>query len=193
MKVYFLRHGETQYNLEMRMQGWIDIPLNDKGKEQAALIREKIKERGLTFDRVYSSPLIRARQTACIVSGLDQSDLRIDDRLIEMGFGKYEGLRFEHIPEDIFELIRRTGTDAAEEVESAGSVLERTRSFLDSLKALEGTDSILCVCHGVTLRSLYSHLNLDGSSIPWELKIGNCALYESTLTDGEFSPMERIL
>ena len=193
MKVYFLRHGETQYNLEMRMQGWIDIPLNEKGISQAEEAKERIRELGIRFDTVYSSPLARAKKTASVVSGREESGLVIDDRLIEMGFGDYEGMRFERIPDDVFDLIRHAeGDEVPGNAESPVQVLSRTKSFLTDLKGRDG-ESVLCVAHGVTIRSIYAHLNGDGSSIPWEVKVGNCALFETDLLDGEYSPLVKIL
>ena len=193
MKVYFLRHGETQYNLEMRMQGWIDIPLNEKGISQAEEAKERIRELGIRFDTVYSSPLARAKKTASVVSGLEESDLIIDDRLIEMGFGDYEGLRFERIPDDVFDLIRHAeGDEVPGNAESTSQVLRRTKSFLTDLEERDG-ETVLCVAHGVTIRSIYGHLNGDGTSIPWEVSVGNCALFETDLRNGEYSPLVRIL
>ena len=76
--IYLVRHGQTDWNLEGRYQGRIDIKLNSKGIEQAKEIKEKLKE--IKFDKVFSSPLKRALETAQIIT---DNDIEIDERLIE--------------------------------------------------------------------------------------------------------------
>ncbi len=194
MTLYFLRHGETDYNLEMKMQGWIDIPLNDTGVRQAEDAGKRIRKKGIGFDMVFSSPLVRALRTAEIVTGQDRSDILVDRRLIEMGFGDYEGKRFEHIPDDVFDLIRRAPKGMVPGgAESPEEVLERTKDFLDHLKTVNGGASILCVAHGVTIRAMLSNLNRDGKSIPWAAKVGNCALFMTELRDGSYTQLRQIL
>lgn len=69
MIVYFIRHGETDFNKRCLIQGMSDIPLNDKGIQQAGIAAEWFEKQNITFDRVFASPLVRARKTAAIVSG----------------------------------------------------------------------------------------------------------------------------
>jgi broad specificity phosphatase PhoE len=64
--IYVVRHGQTDWNLEGRFQGRIDIPLNEKGKNQAKKTKEKLE--GIEFDKVFSSPLKRALETAQIIT-----------------------------------------------------------------------------------------------------------------------------
>ncbi len=93
MKIYLLRHGETEYNAERRYQGQRDIPLSTKGR--AALRRADISPA-----KVYVSPLTRARQTAAVL--FPQAELIIVPALREMNFGKFEGrnyIEMEHDPE----------------------------------------------------------------------------------------------
>jgi broad specificity phosphatase PhoE len=93
----FLRHGETDWNIEGRFQGHRDIPLNDLGRAQAhrngEAIAEHIPNVG-EFD-FFASPLVRARETMEIVRGvlgLDPATYRLDRRLMEISYGKWEGL-----------------------------------------------------------------------------------------------------
>ena len=76
--IYVVRHGQTDWNLEGRFQGRIDIPLNEKGKSQAKKTKEKLE--GIKFDKVFSSPLKRALETAKIIT---DEPIDIDDRIIE--------------------------------------------------------------------------------------------------------------
>ena len=64
--IYFVRHGQTEWNKIGKMQGHKDIELNDEGREQAQVVKEKLQ--GIKFDKVFSSPLIRATETAKIIS-----------------------------------------------------------------------------------------------------------------------------
>lgn len=84
--IYFVRHGQTDWNKIGKMQGHIDIELNNEGKQQAMIVKEKLS--GVKFDMVFSSPLKRAVETAKIIC--DQEVL-VDDRLIERCNGELEG------------------------------------------------------------------------------------------------------
>lgn len=84
--IYIVRHGQTDWNVEGKYQGRIDIELNVNGINQAKQISEKLKD--IKFDKIFSSPLKRALQTAIIISG---GDIIIDDRLIERSNGELEG------------------------------------------------------------------------------------------------------
>ena len=95
MKIYVIRHGETDYNVRRLFQGQINTDLNDTGRAQARAAAEKIRAMGLTFDRVYSSPLQRAVETVEIITGKDSSEIQTDDRLLEMNFGALEGQPFD--------------------------------------------------------------------------------------------------
>ncbi|HEY4209447.1 MAG TPA: histidine phosphatase family protein [Puia sp.] len=93
LNVYFLRHGETPFNVDgNRYCGRTDAPLTEKGKGQARLVGEQL--RGVALDGVYSSPLQRAYETA-LVAGGGGGEVVKDTRLIEVDFGKWEGLRRE--------------------------------------------------------------------------------------------------
>jgi broad specificity phosphatase PhoE len=100
--LYFVRHGETEWNRTRRIQGRTDIPLNAAGRAQAAAIARRLKEledapRSLEF---HCSPLGRARQTmAAILAafGLPDDHARIDDRLMERSFGDYDGQTWQQL------------------------------------------------------------------------------------------------
>ena len=90
-----MRHGETDWNARHLFQGQVNTSLNEKGREQARKARERVRELGLSFDCVYSSPIDRAAQTIEIVTGLDRSQIHLDDRLKEMNFGPLDETPFE--------------------------------------------------------------------------------------------------
>jgi len=98
-RLIFIRHGETDWNAEGRLQGQHDIPLNGRGRDQAASAgrdaRKYIAREGLTELRYVASPLTRTRDTMEIARGamgLDPREYALDDRLMELSFGRWEGL-----------------------------------------------------------------------------------------------------
>ena len=92
MKLYILRHGETAYNAGNLIQGTTDIPLSPEGIRQAHEAHERITVRhGLRFDKIYSSPLVRAVRTGEIVTGQSRDTFVIDRRLREIEVGPLVG------------------------------------------------------------------------------------------------------
>ena len=94
MFIYIIRHGETDLNSKGVMQGWVDEPLNESGRLLAEITGREMRTQGIRFDGCYSSPLIRAKETAEIVlreSG-NPVDILCDDRIREISFGRFEGV-----------------------------------------------------------------------------------------------------
>ena len=160
-RIYFVRHGQTDYNDEGRVQGHVDIPLNEKGIRQAGQARDFFRGNGVSFDRVYSSPLHRALKTAQIISGLQDQKIRTDARLQEMSFGVNEG----HIIKELGQSMRNLFDDpvhfqAPEGGESIEALQERCGSFLEDLaRSLAGESrsvTILTASHGACIRGLLS-------------------------------------
>ena len=98
--LYIIRHGQTELNNRKVLQGRSDHPLNENGIAQARDAAEKLK--GITFDVVWSSPLIRALQTAKII--VPDAKPRIDERLIEMEYGPYEGMGLNELPQEVLSM-----------------------------------------------------------------------------------------
>ena len=91
MKIYVIRHGETNLNVKRIVQGWLDEPLNENGRRLAASAGQHMRQ--IRFDACVSSPLIRARETAEILLRESGNDIPVetDDRLKEIHFGDLEG------------------------------------------------------------------------------------------------------
>ncbi len=87
---YFARHGQTVWNVENKICGTTDSPLTELGKRQAFELGQKIKEEKLAIDEILYSPLSRARDTAMIVSEITGFPARMEKRLVEQNFGKWE-------------------------------------------------------------------------------------------------------
>ena len=88
---YFARHGQTVWNVENKICGATDIELTEKGVEQAKELGRKIKEDGVKIDEIICSPLMRAEATAKCISEAAGIPMRVEMRLKEQNFGKYEG------------------------------------------------------------------------------------------------------
>ncbi len=155
MKLYLVRHGQTNWNVQMIAQGRTDIPLNTNGIAQAEALRDKTKD--LVFDVCYSSPLIRAKRTAEIIVG-DRCRIKTDDLLIERSFGKYEGTS----PTDEWlKYWRLDYHDNEMGMEPLMEVFERGKKFLDKIKKKHASDAtILVVGHGGMLKTI--HFNIVG-------------------------------
>ena len=93
MKVTFVRHGETDWNSQGKQQGKADIPLNEKGLQQAQKTAELLSN--MEFDHVYCSPLMRARQTAQVICEGRKVPITYDERISERDMGEFQGKRWE--------------------------------------------------------------------------------------------------
>ncbi len=155
--LYFVRHGETDWNAEGRMQGQQDIPLNDVGRLQARDVAEKLREAAPhveTLDFV-CSPMLRTRQTMEIMRaalGLDPQAYRIDDRLRELTFGSWEGLTWKEVRARDPEGAARRKADKWGYVppsgESYAMLAERIEGFLASVER-----DMVVVAHGGVARA----------------------------------------
>ena len=195
MNIYVTRHGETEWNTYWKLQGRSNTVLNEKGREQACLTHNGFVEAGISFDRIYSSPLKRAVETAVLMTEKSESEIIKDDRLIEFCFGKAEGKTPDERKEDPelkdFHLFfdepeKYVALEGAEPFES---VLKRTAAFWeDYIKPLEktGIQNILVVTHGGTMQSLLLHI--DGRSLKdyWKTKMANCTINKIVLENGCF-------
>ncbi|MED5101462.1 histidine phosphatase family protein [Niallia circulans] len=95
LTLYITRHGETQWNIEKRMQGWSDSDLTEKGKKNAVLLGERLKE--IEFAAIYTSPSKRTVATANLIKGDRQIPIIFDDHLKEINMGKWEGKKAEYL------------------------------------------------------------------------------------------------
>ncbi|MDR1563872.1 MAG: histidine phosphatase family protein [Oscillospiraceae bacterium] len=152
MKIYALRHGQTDWNAANRIQGRTDIPLNEAGRKQAAEAAAAISG---SVDAVISSQLVRAVETAAIIAeakGLSRDDIIIDERLMERNFGDYEGLPVSSV--DVFALRRYTDNLPIPNGEAMGDVVERVFECLDELLPSLAGKNVLIVAHGHVMRPI---------------------------------------
>jgi len=183
--IYYIRHGQTEWNAAGRFQGSKDIPLNDLGREQAAhaggVLKDLLARDGRTNGDVafVSSPLGRARNTMELVRGkldLPHDDYGLDDRLREIGFGHWEGFTLAEQeaahPEIFAARLRDKWSLPAPGGESYAEVQLRMREWVDGL-----TGDTVAVAHGGTARALMVALGLETPDGVSELPIEQGAVY----------------
>ena len=159
MQIYILRHGETALNAKGVMQGRLDEPLNQSGRELAALTGKAIK--GIHFDRCISSPLCRARETAEL--GLRESgnapSMELDDRIQEIDFGDLEGKNLSEMGEAgilfLSDPFHFAGFPNGETIQD---VCARTQAFLKELIARDDGKTYLISTHGCAMRAMVHFL-----------------------------------
>lgn len=168
--IYFLRHGETEWNVMRRMQGHADTPLSDKGRVQAArngrALAAAISEPS-RFDFV-SSPLIRATETMEIARremGLDPKAYRTDPRLREYHMGDWQGLLYDDVCREFPELIAMRDRDPwnfvcpGEKAESYAHLAARVLEWLAEMKS-----NTVVTSHGGVMRCLrWYFMGIDGA------------------------------
>ena len=165
--IYFVRHGQTEWNKIGRMQGHIDIELNDEGKSQAQIVKEKLN--GIKFDKVFSSPLKRAKETAKIIC--DQ-EIIIDDRLIERYNGELEGKLKTEI--EVFPDFNDPN-DTRFGIESLDHFKERINSFLDEIVKKYKGKNILVATHAGVCLYVRCYFEGEPEGILYEVyKLKNC-------------------
>jgi broad specificity phosphatase PhoE len=183
--IYYVRHGETEWNAEGRLQGVQDIPLNDLGRTQAAhagniladlFARDGRDKSSLAF---VASPLIRARSTMELVRGqlkLPPAGYALDDRLREIGYGQWEGSTLPEMQLSAPELFARRQAEkwtvSPPDGESYVAVQARMQDWYASLR----TDTV-AVAHGGTARALMVALGLETPLSAADLTIEQGAVY----------------
>jgi broad specificity phosphatase PhoE len=147
-EVWLIRHAETEWSKAGRHTGQrTDLPLTPRGREVSAALRERLA--GQHFDRVFVSPLQRARETARL-AGVDTGNAEVREELLEWDYGDYEGVRTAEIREDRPDWL--LWHDGAPNGESPEDVAARCDRLVAELDALEGR--VCCVAHGHILRAL---------------------------------------
>lgn len=167
--IYIIRHGETDWNKEHRIQGHQDIPLNDQGRLDAKVAKKKLKN--VKFDVVFSSPLSRALETAKIIT---DHEIIIDDRLIERANGTLEGCN----KLDIIQSIPWNEEKVIEYgVEPISKIRERTNEFLDYVMDNYKDKNVLIATHagnGIQIRCYFEGEPIDGDYGSY--RMGNCEI-----------------
>lgn len=158
-KLCLIRHGETAWNTERRLQGHTDIPLNARGEVQARQMAQALKNADLAFDVLYTSDLKRASDTANALVELFGVVASVDSALRERHFGALQGLSISEAPllrPDIWQA--HISRDLDHELEGGESIQQfalRVQNILDRIQQRHQGETVLLVSHGGTLDMMY--------------------------------------
>jgi broad specificity phosphatase PhoE len=164
-----VRHGETDWNREHRVQGHTDVPLNARGSAQAAALAESLAAVPLTA--IYSSDLGRAEATAATVARDRGLEVTVDARLREKNFGSWEGLTDVEIAARFPDAVRGGWGDG----ETTDDVAARVIEIVEVIRARHGDGTVLVVSHGGALRAILAHLGVEHGPIR------NCDVFRVTV------------
>lgn len=173
-KLYLLRHGQTEFNVKKLVQGRCDSPLTDLGRKQAGMAAAWLKGHDVVPDKVVSSPLGRAMDTASLVAyELLGSDAAVEscEGIIERSYGTFEEGPHDALPTDVW--------DPGEDLvpfggEGSRALQERMVGALSNLMGAEGIETLLAVSHGSASRQFIRAAAPEGFELP--TKLPNCAI-----------------
>lgn len=180
-QLVLLRHGESQWNLENRFTGWVDVPLSPKGEEEARQAGEKLKAAGVRFDMVFTSVLQRAIHTMDItldVLGQRNIPVEKDQALNERHYGDLQGLNkaetAKKFGEEQVHIWRRSYDVPPPGGESLKDTAARTLPYFEAkiLPEVKSGKSVLVAAHGNSLRSIVMHLDQLSKEQVLELNLG---------------------
>lgn len=184
--LYIIRHGKTDLNAKMLMQGRSDHPLNDDGFAQAEEAAGRFRNMGVTIDKVYSSPLVRAVQTAKTIA--PKAELVIDGRLIEMDYGPYEGMDLnDPAPEVIEFFMDFVNVPAPEGMEPLPAIVERLGDFLEEIRDEAAKSNVLISTHAIAMKGALEYLTPESGGSYWAKNIGNCDIYAAEVIEGKYT------
>ena len=147
MILYVVRHGQTQYNVEKRFQGQVDVPLNSTGMQQVMDLSYKLSD--IHLDLIISSPLSRALDTAKSIQKNNNVPIIINNDLIERGFGNFEGLTdLSPYDCDINKLLDYNLNYSLQNVEPIQSLFRRISDFISKCYSKKKKKTILLSTHG---------------------------------------------
>lgn len=177
-RLYIVRHGETVWNHALRYQGHADIPLNDRGIQQAHSLGRRLQKEN--FDAFYASDLKRAYDTASIIASYHGGKVEARPALREINFGRWEGLRRDEIKARFSEIAEQWWstplTTRLPDGESLQDVVDRAVGALREIAARHPDGRVLVVSHGGTIRACIGYLlGLDLNTY-WRLRQDNAAL-----------------
>ncbi len=158
-EIILIRHGETEWNSQKRMQGHSNSDLSEVGRGQIQELGELMKN--VSFDHIYSSDSLRTRQTAEAITQYSGHTLQFDQRIREKNLGVFEGLTSTEAKErhpEIYRLFKTAGANyVIDEGESTQQLLERALEFIEEIRLRHPQERVVMVTHGGVVRVLMKH------------------------------------
>jgi len=180
LRIYITRHGETEWNIAGKMQGWQNSNLTEKGILNAKKLGESLKN--IEFDCLYCSPQGRAVDTAKNIRGDKNTEIIIKDSLKEMGFGCWEGIPHTEIealyPVQKYNFWNKPHLYEPVDGEDYGELIERVRAVFDEITADTSARNVLIVTHAAVIKAIYSIIR----DIPLEDFWGPPYIHDTCLT-----------
>lgn len=174
MKLVVVRHGRTEANATGRLLGRLDVPLDDVGRRQARALAAAVGP----VDRVLSSPLARARQTA----GAFGLDVEIDERLIELDYGDYDGVPMGEVPPSAWAAWRADIDFAPPGGESLAVLGRRVRDALDELSRSDAGETVVVVSHVSPIKAAVAWALGITDDVTWRLFVSPASITRIDLT-----------
>jgi len=200
-KIYFIRHGETEHNVEKRISGQIETMLTPKGIQQAVLVGQVMLKKGIFPDVILCSPLSRAVQTAQCINQQFQSVIVYDTNLKEYSFGDFEGVKISELKQTVFnppyacgDLIISNGTELRKYHDSTDAqynvvfypngetknqaIMRFKRAITQYINNNKEINNVVVIAHGAIIRFFLSSIAPD----LLKDKVKNCEIYELCYT-----------
>ena len=196
MEIYIIRHGQTVWNIDRRLQGRSDIELTEEGRKMAFESGQVLKS--THFDRIYSSPLKRAYETAVLFSGGRDIPIIKDDRLLELCFGEYEGRLAGEMEKDESCSFRYFFSNPelytpGKGGETLDELCERAADFLiNEIEPLSSTcERVMIVAHGAMNKALLRYIKKNPIEDFWAGALQkNCGVTIAEYKNGEYKILE---
>lgn len=153
---YYTRHGQTVWNVANKICGASDVPLTEKGIEQAKELGKKIIDEKIKIDEIIYSPLERASETARYISEITGIPMRVEERLREQSFGKYEGTARNG---EEFQDAKKHFINSYEGGETMLHLAQRIYNLIDDIKKEADHKVYLLVAHNGISRVIHSYFN----------------------------------
>lgn len=183
-KLILIRHGQTDMNKDQLYYGRLDVPINETGKEQAENTRKNLVELEIDYDKIYSSPMKRAYETAEIVN-YKNLEIEKDDELREMDFGIFEGLSYKEIikkyPEEMEKLKKDWKTYSYVTGENPFMLQKRALKFLEKI---DKNKNNMVVTHWGIICTLLSFLFSSELEGYWKYQVKNGGIVIIEFTEG---------
>ena len=178
-ELILIRHGETLWNTQLRMQGSLDSDLTPKGKSQIKALGKWMKE--VPFDYLYCSDTARAHKTAEAISTFTGHNLNLDKRLREKNLGVFEGLTSEEARElypETFQQFKTAGASyVIDQGESTQQLLERSLDAIEEIRDRHPQKVAVVVTHGGVVRVLMKHVLGIPLDAPTQFLISNTGIF----------------
>lgn len=176
LRILLIRHGETDWNRDRRIMGREEIPLNETGRRQAHYMKESLGSAPL--DAIFTSPVMRAQETAQILAEGRDLEPREDERLVEVDYGEWVGMTFVAVRKlpGYVPYYLRLEESVAPGGESLYQVRDRGMSFLEELNQKNSNQTIAVVSHADWIKCVLMHLlDIPFKNI-WKFRIDNASV-----------------